>query len=95
MDVCTKNNTPLTLTSQPTPTHQVVEPEALLGASIDYLGDLDGDGKAELLIGAPGMHELKGEAYIVSLDKNAKYVRLGCFLGWWCFFGALFDCVFD
>ncbi len=52
----------------------MVEPEALLGASIDNLGDLDGDGLPELLIGAPGMHELRGEAYIVSLDKDAKYV---------------------
>lgn len=61
---------------------QVVEPEALLGASIDYLGDLDGDGKAELIIGAPGMHELRGEAYIVSLDKDAKCVGFWGFCGW-------------
>lgn len=65
---------------KPNPPNQVVEPEALLGASIDYLGDLDGDGKAELIIGAPGMHELRGEAYIVSLDKDAKCV--GWFVCW-------------
>ncbi len=25
-------------------------------------------------VGGSGMHELRGEAYIVSLDKDAKYV---------------------
>ena len=50
----------------------VDEPEALFGASIDTMGDLDGDGIPELLVGAPGMHELKGEAYIISMDREGK-----------------------
>lgn len=50
----------------------LLEPEALFGASLASLGDLDGDGRQELLIGAPGLHELRGEAFIVSLDKEGR-----------------------
>ncbi|KAM3569185.1 hypothetical protein VYU27_008712 [Nannochloropsis oceanica] len=49
-----------------------LEAEALFGASIANMGDLNGDGLPELLVGAPGMHELSGEAYIISLNKDGK-----------------------
>ena len=49
-----------------------LEPESLFGASIDVLGDLNGDGYPELLIGAPGHNDLRGEAFIISLDKVGR-----------------------
>lgn len=49
-----------------------LEPEFLFGGSIDILGDLDGDGINELIIGAPGANDFKGDAMIISIDKEAK-----------------------
>lgn len=48
-----------------------LEPESLFGGSIDTLGDLDGDGFPELIVGAPGANGFKGDAFIVSLGANA------------------------
>lgn len=49
-----------------------LQPESLFGGSIDTLGDLDGDGVPELVVGAPGANDFKGDAFVISLDKDAK-----------------------
>lgn len=49
----------------------MLEPESLFGGSIASLGDLDGDGFPELIVGAPGANEFKGDAYIISLNADA------------------------
>ena len=48
-----------------------LEPESLFGGSIDSLGDLDGDGLPELIVGAPGANDFKGDAFIISLNADA------------------------
>jgi len=55
----------------------ILEPEYLFGGSIDVMGDLDGDGIPELLIGAPGAEHFKGNVMIISLrnDGSAKAIK--------------------
>jgi hypothetical protein len=48
-----------------------LRPESLFGGSIDTLGDLNGDGLPEILVGAPGANDFRGDAYIISLNKDA------------------------
>ncbi len=48
-----------------------LQPESLFGGSIDTLGDLDGDGLPELIVGAPGANDFKGDAFIISLNADA------------------------
>lgn len=51
-----------------------VMPEGHLGTSVDVLGDLDGDGRAELAVGAPE-HDQTGE------DSGTVYVLYGPLIG--------------
>lgn len=47
-----------------------LEPEFLFGGSIDTMGDLDGDGVVELIIGAPGANDFRGDAYLLSMNRD-------------------------
>ncbi|HEY8943485.1 MAG TPA: hypothetical protein VIM73_04445 [Polyangiaceae bacterium] len=47
-----------------------------LGVSLDGAGDLDGDGKDELIVGAPGAAEGAGAAYVVRGTAETHPIRL-------------------
>ncbi|WP_047858930.1 MopE-related protein [Archangium gephyra] len=52
-------------------------PDSLAGSSLARVGDLDGDGKDELLVGAPGRGSQPGRVYLVSGGSLSGTVTLG------------------